>query len=117
MLVDRREIARRPKSSETASAISMPSCPKVDGYDHFSGICETNQAMIAMKTIVTIETINTTRPGMRLFDSVSAASARASGKRYPSESKRILLEWMLRCGVGCSCFSCQDGKKTTDGRS
>jgi hypothetical protein len=48
---------------------------------------------------------------MRLFDSVSAASARASGKRHPSESKRILPARTLRSGVGRGCFSCHDGKR------
>ncbi len=31
---------------------------------------------------------DTTHPGLRPFDSVSPASARASGKRHPSESNR-----------------------------
>jgi hypothetical protein len=63
-----------------------------------------------MKTIARIEMINTTRPGISLFDSVSAASARASGKRHPSELKRILPARRLRYGVGRGCFSCHDGK-------
>src|SRR5215475_8634881 len=55
---------------------------------YFSGICETNQAMIEMKMIVRTAMTNTTRPGLRPFDSVSPASARPSGRRHPSESYR-----------------------------
>jgi hypothetical protein len=67
--------------------LSPPLLVSLCGY--FSGICETNQAIIAMKTIARIDTTNITRPGMTFVDPVSPASARASGKRQSSEPKRI----------------------------